>query len=51
MTQTEYNEVYTSVFKAYEQLNKEGEDEYIKSSLGDILDHMILLRKHNLITD
>ena len=51
MTTTEYNEIYINVFKAHQQLDNECDDEYIRSLLGDILDHMILLRKHNLLTE
>ena len=51
MTQTDYFEIYSHVYEAYEHLDDECEDEYIKSSLGNIIDHMILLRKHNLITE
>ena len=51
MTTTEYNEIYINVFRAHQQLDNECDDEYIRSLLGDILDHMILLRKHNLLTE
>ena len=35
--------------RAYEQAALK--DEYIRSTLGDVLDHMILLKQHNLITE
>jgi hypothetical protein len=49
MTKTDFDNLYTTVYEAYEQAALK--DEYIRSTLGDVLDHMILLKQHNLITE
>ena len=48
MTQTQFDQLYTAVYEAYEQAALK--DEYIRSTLGDVLDHMILLKQRKLIT-
>jgi hypothetical protein len=49
MTKTDFDKLYTTVYEAYEQAALK--DEYIRSTLGDVLDHMILLKQNNLITE
>jgi uncharacterized protein YnzC (UPF0291/DUF896 family) len=49
MTKTDFDNLYLTVYEAYEQAALK--DEYIRSTLGDVLDHMILLKQHNLITE
>jgi len=49
MTKEDFAVLYTNVYKAYEQAALK--DEYIRSTLGDVLDHMILLKQNNLITE
>lgn len=48
MNQQQFDKLYTTVYDAYEQSALK--DEYIRSTLGDVLDHMILLKEHKLIT-
>jgi uncharacterized protein YnzC (UPF0291/DUF896 family) len=48
MNKQQYDKLYTTVYEAYEQAALR--DEYIRSTLGDVLDHMILLKERNLIT-
>ena len=47
MTQTQFNELYTAVYEAYELAGLK--DEYVRSTLGDALDHMILLKQQKLV--
>jgi hypothetical protein len=39
MTQTQFDKLYTSIYEAYEFAALK--DEYVRSTLGDALDHMI----------
>lgn len=48
MTKEQFDELYTTVYNAYEQAALT--DEYIRSTLGDVLDHMILLKERNLVS-
>ena len=48
MNQQQFDKLYTTVYDAYEQSALK--DEYIRSTLGDVFDHMILLKERNLIT-
>jgi hypothetical protein len=41
MTRTEFDELYIQLYKAYEMASLK--DEYVRSTLGDALDHMIYL--------
>lgn len=43
MTRDEFSELYTKIYAAYDYAGLK--DEYVRSTLGDALDHMILLRK------
>ena len=43
MTRDEFSELYTKLYDAYEYAGLK--DEYVRSTLGDALDHMILLRQ------
>ena len=47
MTQTQFDKLYTSIYEAYEFAALK--DEYVRSTLGDSLDHMILLKQQKLI--
>jgi hypothetical protein len=47
MIQTQFDELYRAVYEAYELAGLK--DEYVRSTLGDALDHMILLKQHKLI--
>lgn len=47
MTQTQFDELYTAVYEAYELAGLK--DEYVRSTLGDALDHMISLKQQKLI--
>lgn len=47
MTQTQFNELYTAIYEAYELAGLK--DEYVRSTLGDALDHMILLKERKLV--
>jgi hypothetical protein len=47
MTQTQWNDLYTSLYEAYEFASLK--DEYVRSTLGDTLDHLILLKEKNLV--
>ena len=49
MNKQQFDKLYTTVYEAYEQAALK--DEYIRSTLGDVLDHMILLKQNNLITE
>ena len=48
MTQTQFDELYTKLYDAYE--NSMLKDEYVRSTLGDALDHMILMESRGLVT-
>ena len=48
MTQTQFDELYTKLYDAYESSMLK--DEYVRSTLGDALDHMILMRSKGLVT-
>ena len=43
MTRDEFSQLYIKLYAAYEYAGLK--DEYVRSTLGDALDHMILLRK------
>jgi len=43
MTRDEFSELYTKLYAAYDYAGLK--DEYVRSTLGDALDHMILLEK------
>ena len=45
MTQTQWNELYTAACKLYEQAALK--DEYVRSTVGDVLDHLILINPRN----
>lgn len=47
MTQEQFNKLYTTLYDAYVQAALK--DEYVRSTIGDVLDHMILLKKRKLI--
>lgn len=47
MTQTQFDELYRAIYEAYELASLK--DEYVRSTLGDALDHMILLKQRKLI--
>jgi hypothetical protein len=47
MTQTQFDELYMAVYEAYELAGLK--DEYVRSTLGDALDHMISLKQQKLI--
>jgi transcriptional regulator of acetoin/glycerol metabolism len=47
MTQTQFDKLYTAIYEAYELAGLK--DEYVRSTLGDALDHMILLKQQKLI--
>ena len=47
MTQVQYDELYLAVYEAYELAALK--DEYVRSTLGDVLDHMLLLKQQKLI--
>jgi hypothetical protein len=48
MTQTQFDELYTKLYDAYESSMLK--DEYVRSTLGDALDHMILMHSKGLVT-
>ena len=48
MNQQQFDKLYTTIYDAYEQAALK--DEYVRSTLGDALDHMILLKQRKLIT-
>lgn len=48
MTQAQFDELYTKLYDAYESSMLK--DEYVRSTLGDALDHMILMRSKGLVT-
>ena len=43
MTQTEWNELYTQLYKVYEMAVFK--DEYVRSTIGDALDHMCYMKE------
>jgi len=47
MTLSEWNELYSQVYTAYDYAALK--DEYSRSTLGDVLDHLILLKQHTFI--
>jgi len=47
MTRKEWNELYTKLYDAYEFAGLR--DEYIRSTIGDALDHMINLKDQDLL--
>ena len=47
MTQTQFNALYKAIYEAYELASLK--DEYVRSTLGDALDHMILLKQQKLV--
>lgn len=47
MKQSQFDKLYTAIYEAYEFAALK--DEYIRSTLGDALDHMILLKQQKLI--
>lgn len=47
MTQTQFDELYRTIYEAYELASLK--DEYVRSTLGDVLDHMISLKECRLI--
>ena len=49
MERKAFNELYETIYKAYAISTLR--DEYVRSTLGDVLDHLILLEKHKLITE
>ena len=49
MTQEQFDNLYTKVYSAYEDSMLK--DEYVRSTLGDALDHLIELRRHTMSTN
>jgi hypothetical protein len=47
MTQTQWDRLYTTLYAAYEYASLK--DEYVRSTIGDALDHMILLKERKMI--
>ena len=47
MNKQQFNKLYSTVYDAYDQAALK--DEYVRSTLGDVLDHLILLEKQKLI--
>lgn len=47
MTRSEWNELYTTTYAAYDYAALK--DEYARSAIGDVLDHLILLKKQHLV--
>jgi hypothetical protein len=47
MTHKEWNELYTKLYTAYDDAGLK--DEYVRSTIGDALDHMINLKEQNLL--
>jgi len=47
MTRKEWDELYLKLYDAYEFAGLR--DEYVRSTLGDVLDHMINLKDQNLL--
>lgn len=45
MTKQQFDELYTKVYEAY--ADSMLKDEYVRSSLGDTLDHLILLNERS----
>lgn len=48
MTQTQFDELYTKLYDAY--ASSILKDEYVRSTLGDALDHMILMKSRGYVT-
>ena len=50
MTKTEFDELYTQLYKVYEMAVLK--DEYVRSTIGDALDHMCYMKinENKLIT-
>jgi len=48
MRQSQFDKLYTASYEAYEFAALK--DEYVRSTLGDALDHMILLKQQKLIS-
>jgi hypothetical protein len=48
MTQSQFDELYIKLYDAY--VNSMLKDEYVRSSLGDALDHMIMMKSRGLVT-
>lgn len=46
MTKQQWDELYTALYKAYEDSMLK--DEYVRSTIGDALDHMILLKEKSI---
>ena len=49
MTKAQFDQLYVTVYDTYEQASLK--DEYVRSTLGDVLDHLILLKEKNLIQE
>ena len=49
MQRKTFDELYSTIYKAYEISALR--DEYVRSTLGDVLDHLILLKERKLITE
>jgi hypothetical protein len=47
VTQAQFDKLYKAIYEAYEFAALK--DEYVRSTLGDALDHMILLKQRKLI--
>ena len=47
MRQSQFDKLYLAIYEAYEFAALK--DEYVRSTLGDALDHMILLKQQKLI--
>ena len=45
MTQTQWDDLYTSLYEVY--VKSILKDEYVRSTLGDALDHLILINPRN----
>lgn len=48
MTQTQFDELYTKLYDAY--VSSILKDEYVRSSIADALDHMILMKSKGFVT-
>ena len=44
MTKTEFDELYTELYKVYEMAVFK--DEYVRSTIGDALDHMCYMKQN-----
>lgn len=47
MTQTQFDELYTKLYDAY--VSSMLKDEYVRSSIADALDHMILMKSRGCV--